>query len=566
MTNDTPTRQRLLAVSFALLFVVPSVGLLAGVAAGATPTDGIEGGFGPAAIDATTKWAGVSYASPPDWAVTYDGRAGWWVTVDSESEIATLQDWADSGEDREILQVNADSNRALVAAPAAHIGTTVIDRTLSNGLASMEYVEHVTLVRDVDLPDPPDLTANRSDFSAPIPNALISGSWEQASVAWSENFKDSTMQEARAAMGADDADRPTGDNITVAVLDTGINTANGRVFGNGSSGSALRITASKNFQSGETGLSAVEDGNGHGTWVASAIAADTANDSYEGVAPDANLVVGKVLSDDGSGSMAAITNAVEWASENQSADIISMSLGSTKYSPALAEELREAIDETDVSAIVIAAGNSRQTVRYLSSPADVSGEDPQSDGLITVAATNVTAPDDAASTYFSSVGPDGGIRDLSQGASRGALPSVAAPGAKIEAATPTTGGSVGYSTLSGTSMATPLVSGALASLLDGNSQLQGNPGDVEQHLAYTTSTMPNAGYTEVGAGMVNLSEALSTTDVDTAASYYDRQKTARTETATARDTANDALSGWPRYQRLAGRAFNSFNIDLELPF
>lgn len=561
--TSTPTRQRLVAVSLALLFVLPSAGMLAGVAAGATTPDGVDDGFGGGTIKATTAWGGVTYSSDvPAWTMSYDGRPGWFVTISDGSDLATLEDWAGAGEDRDILQINDDSNRVLVAAPASHIGTSLIDRTLNNGLASQEYVEHITLVQQVGTPDPPDLSANRSEFSAPVPGSLISGSWDQSNVAWPNSMEASTMQEARAAMGADADDRPTGDSITVAVLDTGVNTANGRVFGNGSSGSALRITASKNFVSGETGLSAVEDGNGHGTWVASAIAANTSDAAYEGVAPDAELVIGKVLSDDGDGSIASITQAVEWASENQSADVISMSLGSNQYSPALASELKEAIEETDVSAIVVAAGNSRQTVRYLSTPADVTGEDPQADGLITVAATNVSQPDEAASTYFSSVGPDGGIRDLSQGASRGALPTVAAPGAKIEAATPSTSGSVDYSTLSGTSMATPLVSGSIASLLDGKSSLVGNPGDLEQHLAGTTSTMPKAGYTEVGAGMVNLSEALATSDAASASSYYERQKTARDEDATARDEGNSALSGWSRYQRILGE---SLQFDIELP-
>lgn len=539
--------------------------MAAGVVAGATDdaTEHVHGGtFGPG-VDSTTKWWGTSYGSVPEWAITYDGNPGWWVTVDSAGDVDALRDWAGSSEDREIMQVNADSNRVLVAAPLGHIGTTTFAKVMGSGLQANDYVTRISLVHEVGLPEPPDLSVNRSDVSGPVSDAAVSGGWAQyqSGVAYSENFEQSTMKEARAVVNAT-GDRPTGDGLTVGVLDTGINTANGRVFGNSSSGSPLRITASKNFVTGETGLSAVEDGNGHGTWVASAIAANHSNESFDGVVPDANLVVGKVLSDDGSGSMDSIIQGLEWMSDNQSVDVISMSLGSNQYSSALAREIREVVQDTDVSAVVVAAGNSRQTIRYLSTPADVRGDNAQSDGIITVAATNVSEPDAAATTYFSSVGPDGGVRDGSAGTSRGALPTVAAPGAKIEAATPTTSGGVGYSTLSGTSMATPITSGVVTALLDAHSDFQGDPGTVEQHLAYTTQPIQKAGYTEAGAGMIDLEEAVETTDVS-GSSYYDRQKSARTDPAKRRDDANAGFAGMnPLTRQLAGL---SSRLSFEIP-
>lgn len=82
----------------------------------------------------------------------------------------------------------------------------------------------------------------------------------------------------RTATGQDSV-TGTGSGLTIAVIDTGINTANGRVFGNGTDGSSSRILgASKDIIENETvaadGMDAIEDGNGHGTHVASTAAAD----------------------------------------------------------------------------------------------------------------------------------------------------------------------------------------------------------------------------------------------------------------------------------------------------
>jgi subtilisin family serine protease len=262
-------------------------------------------------------------------------------------------------------------------------------------------------------------------------------------------------------------------------------------------------------------------------------------------------LIGKVLGEGGSGSTSDIVDGLEWACDQHDADVVSMSLGSPVYSAALADEVEQCAESGTL--VVIAAGNSRQNpaARFISSPADTVDGDQMSDGIVTVAATNVSAPSTAGSAYFSEVGPDSG-NDGSNGQTAGALPTIGAPGMTIQApvaASP--GGSVSYSTLSGTSMATPLVSGAAAALISANESLRDNPGRLEQRLAAAANPMPGAGYTEVGAGMVSLENAVDESpDED---DVLDDQRSARSLDAQARDAANRGAGSSSILWRVARR-------------
>lgn len=169
--------------------------------------------------------------------------------------------------------------------------------------------------------------------------------------------------------------------------------------------------AVKDFVKDETGINNTSTANIHGPWVAAAIAANASNDSYDGIAPDADLLIGRVMDEDEQGSVADIIAGVGWA-ENNDADIISMSLGTPVYSPALARAMRDALNGS-TTVIVVAVGNSlmNPAVRYVSSPSDV-----PTDGVIGVAAMNASEP--YASAHFSNVGPDP-ARDQSGGATVG---------------------------------------------------------------------------------------------------------------------------------------------------
>ncbi len=114
----------------------------------------------------------------------------------------------------------------------------------------------------------------------------------------------------------------TGKGVTVAVLDTGVDADHPDLAG--------RVSVSKSFINEQE----VADRNGHGTHTTSTVGGSgAASDGKErGVAPDATLAVGKVLSDEGSGSDSEIIAGMEWAARDVHAKVISMSLGSTEAS------------------------------------------------------------------------------------------------------------------------------------------------------------------------------------------------------------------------------------------
>jgi subtilisin len=208
-------------------------------------------------------------------------------------------------------------------------------------------------------------------------------------------------------------DRIDVSNIRVAVLDTGYTKHDlGPV-----------PVASKSFISGES----VVDGNGHGTHCAGTIlGADGI-----GVAPSASLLVGKVLSNSGSGSSSGIAAGIRWAVD-QGAHIISMSLGGgSSYTPT-----NEAIDYAFSKGcwVTAAAGNAgyngANTVGW---PAKYSG----------CLCTGAYAPSGAIANFSS------GGRELDW----------ACPGQEIISFS--TNGS-GFRAMSGTSMATPYGAGILA--------------------------------------------------------------------------------------------------------
>ncbi|MEU9063836.1 S8 family serine peptidase, partial [Streptomyces sp. NPDC048430] len=139
-----------------------------------------------------------------------------------------------------------------------------------------------------------------------------------------------------------------GKGTTVAVLDTGIDATHPDVKD--------RVTQSRSFIPGEE----VVDRNGHGTHVASTIAGSgAASDGVnKGVAPGADLIVGKVLSDEGSGADSGIIEAMEWA-EAEGADVVSMSLGSSIPDDGT-DPMAQAVDALSADGgplFVIAAGN-----------------------------------------------------------------------------------------------------------------------------------------------------------------------------------------------------------------
>lgn len=135
-----------------------------------------------------------------------------------------------------------------------------------------------------------------------------------------------------------------GDNVTVAVIDTGCDLNHEDIKDN--------LVNGYNFI--ETNKDPI-DGNGHGTHVAGTIAAINNGKGVVGVAPKAKIMPIKALDDSGMGSNNNVGSAIMWAIEN-GADIITMSLGSDH--PSLDIERALILAEERNVIVFCAAGNS----------------------------------------------------------------------------------------------------------------------------------------------------------------------------------------------------------------
>jgi subtilisin family serine protease len=135
--------------------------------------------------------------------------------------------------------------------------------------------------------------------------------------------------------------RTRGAGVRVAVLDTGISMYHPD-RGN--------VVDSVSFVTDE----AVEDFDSHGTHTSGTIAAADNNIGVVGVAPQADLLIAKVLDNTGSGQTSWVISGIEWA-VNNNAKVISMSFGSSDYSAALDTTCSNALAAGTL--LVAAAGN-----------------------------------------------------------------------------------------------------------------------------------------------------------------------------------------------------------------
>lgn len=172
------------------------------------------------------------------------------------------------------------------------------------------------------------------------------------------------------------------------------------------------------------------DNNGHGSHTAGIAGAITNNGiGVAGTCIQCNLLSVKVLDSSGSGYYDWIANGITWATDN-GAKVISMSLGGTADSTILSDAVNYAVSKGVV--VVAAAGNSNSSSPFY--PAYYSN-------VVAVAATDQSDAKASFSNYGSWV-------------------DIAAPGVNIASTYSTTiPGSSGYAYMSGTSMATPFVSG-----------------------------------------------------------------------------------------------------------
>lgn len=200
--------------------------------------------------------------------------------------------------------------------------------------------------------------------------------------------------------------------------------------------------------------SVTNDFNGHGTHCAG-IAAAVGNNGIgiTGANPDALIMPVTVMQSNGTGDVATIVKGIDYAAAN-GADVISMSIGSYSYS--LAEE--QALGRAYANAVLIAAaGNDGHA---MVPPTHCLGDAPMFPAAFTFVLGVEASQDQTCLASFSNYDPDGPIYSSFE-EDKLYNYELRAPGYKILSTFP--GGR--YKLLNGTSMACPLVAGAISRLI-----------------------------------------------------------------------------------------------------
>lgn len=332
-----------------------------------------------------------------------------------------------------------------------------------------------------------------------------------------------------------------GAGIGIAVIDSGINDNHPDLWD--STESHSRVVYHQDF----TGTAATNasganyDLYGHGTHVAGIIAGNgyLSSGNYIGVAPAATLIDLRVLDLNGVGTDSAVIAGIQQAialKNKYNIQVINLSLGRGIAVSYTQDALCQAVESAWKAGIVVvvAAGNyGRLSVDGSNGYGTITapGNDPF---VLTVGATNSTGSTSQSAevmTSYTSKGPTTYDHVLKPDimAPGNNIVSLSAAGATLEADYPFelvngNDGQPDYFTLSGTSMATPVVSGAVALLLQQNSNL--TPDQVKARLMRNTyAAFPNSTSItvtalnetfieyydpfSVGSGLLNLQPALS---------------------------------------------------------
>ncbi|MUK88255.1 S8 family serine peptidase [Ornithinibacillus sp. L9] len=288
----------------------------------------------------------------------------------------------------------------------------------------------------------------------------------------------------------------TGEDVTIAVIDTGIHPhedLEGRI---------------KGFRDFVNNRTEPYDDNGHGTHCAGDAAGDgsMSDGRYAGPAPKADVVGIKVLDRMGSGSLDTVMEGVQWAIDNKDTlgiNVLSMSLGSPA-NPAYPDEdddpmvqIVEAAWEEGI-VVCVAAGNEGPNRSTIASPGI-------SDKVITVGAMDdqdtVNREDDEIAS-FSSRGPTIHGETKPDVVAPGVnIISLRAPGSYLDKVQKSARVEGNYMVLSGTSMATPICAGVVALILENNRDL--TPEQVKSMLMERADNWGNGDPNVYGAGYIH---------------------------------------------------------------
>lgn len=245
-----------------------------------------------------------------------------------------------------------------------------------------------------------------------------------------------------------------GEGIKVGIIDTGVDVTHPELKG--------RIKDGANFFDKNT--DDFKDQNGHGTHIAGIVAAEKNGIGVVGVAPKSDLYIAKAFGSDGKTSYPAIEKSVKWLIDKK-VDVINMSFSSSatssQYKSLINEVYRNGIS------IICAAGNEGEfgenTIGY---PANFNE-------TVAVSAVDIN-------------------KNIAEFNSKGRAAEISAAGIDIYS----TYLNGGYATLSGTSMATPIITGAVAILIGKGFLRYGrrlNPDEIRLLLNIYTENINNTG-------------------------------------------------------------------------
>ena len=289
------------------------------------------------------------------------------------------------------------------------------------------------------------------------------------------------QQWGMAMVGADAAHQVTeGQGATIAVVDTGANFSHPDLAG--------RLIAGHDFVDGDDNPTDEDATDHHGTHVSGIVAADANNGvGVEGVAPQAHVLVVRVLDQNGTGSVENVAAGIDYA-RTHGAQVINLSLGAN--TPLVGDSdttLSDAIQRALDAGIVVVAAAGNDTLPFCEQPSSLHGP------FMCVAAVDRQGQH---SFYSSFSGFGSGY-------------AISAPGGSGSGGSDdivSTAGGSGYQYEAGTSQATPHVSGVAGLLVSVGLRGQAVVDRIEQTATDAGSPGPDPIY---GAGIVNARAAVA---------------------------------------------------------
>ena len=274
-------------------------------------------------------------------------------------------------------------------------------------------------------------------------------------------------------------------NFTCAVIDTGINPNPDMCMPKNRIVKFVDFVNDKNF---------VYDDNGHGTFITNILAGNglVSNKKYAGIDTNCNIIAIKALDANGETGVINILKAMQWVVDNKkqyNIKLVCMSFGSMVLNNNDPLVLGAEVLWNNGICVVAAAGNSGPENETIKSPG-------ASSKIITVGALNDFRENDEFNVKNFE------IADFS---SRGPIlnnykPDIVAPGVNIMGACNFKLNKVHYKTMSGTSVATPIVAGVCSLLLAKNPKLK--PNEIK-HILLSNAIKINNDRNAEGFGIIN---------------------------------------------------------------